>query len=276
MKETQPPLVSVLFVTWKRFDLLKPTVESFLRNTDYPNLELVIADDGSPAEVQAQIRTLPAHHFSLPEKHRGLGANNNAGLKLCTGKYILMIQDDWLCHGPSDWLSNAIAVFEANPDLGIINFAGAPHPPELSMPLHINAGVKEPCYVTPRPHDNNNNELFLYCDQPHIRSRSALEFMGYYKEDRDQDKCEVDYATRWKYQTRFRTAVFPAYYKTVFTDEGTPEQSHRLAKFRYRAMAFLEPARQFGKKHAPLFLFRFGRWTVKKAIKVVEATRLVR
>jgi len=272
MTGQQSPLVSVLFITYKRFDLLKPTVESFLRNTDYPNLELVIADDGSGSEIQAQIRTLPAHRFSLPEKHRGLGANNNSGLRLCTGKYILMIQDDWLCHGPSDYLSNAVAVLEANPEVGIINFAGVNHPPDFNRRLK---GNDQPCYVTPVPMISHKEE-FLYCDQPHIRSRAVLNSIGYYVENRDMDKCEVDYSTRWKQQTLFLTAVFPAYYMSVFSNEGVLQgRSHRLAKFRYRLAAFVEPIRPLLARRSPALL-RAGRWGMQKTVAILEALRLVR
>jgi glycosyltransferase involved in cell wall biosynthesis len=271
MTNRQPPLVSVLFITWKRFDLLKTTVESFLSNTDYPNLELVIADDGSDPEVQAQIRTLPAQHFSLPAKHYGLGANNNAGIRLCTGKYILMIQDDWVCHGPADYLSNAIAVLEANPGVGIINFAGAPHPPDLNHRLQ---GSDEPCYLTPESYKGSGREEFLYTDQPHIQSREAVDYIGPYKEDRDMEECEIDYNFRWRDQKKFATAVFPAYFKSVFTDEGAA-YSFRTGRFRYRVQSALQPLKPALEKLSPALFQRaksMAQWTLRR----IERLRLVR
>ena len=110
------PRVSVLFITYRRVDFLRMALEAFLRNTDYPNLEIVIADDGSGPEIQAEIRTLPANVFALLPKNRGLGANNNNGIRHCSGKYILMIQDDCECCGPSDYLRNTVQVMEANPE----------------------------------------------------------------------------------------------------------------------------------------------------------------
>ena len=87
------PLVSVLFITYKRVELLERSFRAFLGNTDYPNLETVIADDGSGAEIQRRVRTLPADVFALAPRNQGLGANNNNGLRHCSGKYILMIQE---------------------------------------------------------------------------------------------------------------------------------------------------------------------------------------
>lgn len=267
------PLVSALFITWKRFDMLKPTVESFLRNTDYPNLELVIADDGSGPEIQAQIRTLPVHRFSLPQKHRGLGANNNSGLRLCTGKYILMIQDDWCCQGPPNYLSNVVAVLEANPEVGIINFAGTNHPPDFNRRLK---GSDEPCYVTPRPLEDGHKEYFLYSDQPHIRSRAALDIIGYYIEDRDMERCEADYSLRWKNQSVFLTAAFPGYLGRVFTNEGFAQnRSHRLTKFRYRALKPVMPVAHWLKANAKP-VYWTGRWLANTCIGMAEKLRLVR
>jgi glycosyltransferase involved in cell wall biosynthesis len=273
LTQSELPLVSVLFITYKRFNLLKPTVESFRRNTSYPNLELVIADDGSGPEIQQQIRTLPADIFELAPKNRGLGANNNAGLKSCRGKYIFMIQDDWECHGPSDYLLNCVRVLEANPQVGIINFASVPHPPDLNQRLE---GSDEPCYVTPRPYEDGLKEYFLYSDQPHIRSRAAHEHIGPYIEDRDMEKCEIDYNFRWKQQTQFLTAVFPAYHMKVFSNEGVAQgQSFRKNLFRYRIAAFLQPAKPFLIKHAHP-LFRLGKATVNGGIRTLEKLRIVR
>ena len=83
---TDYPLVSVLFVTYKRVDLLEKAVHSFLKNTSYPRLEVVIADDGSGREIQDKIRTLPADVYALSPVNQGLGPNNNNGIAHCTGQ----------------------------------------------------------------------------------------------------------------------------------------------------------------------------------------------
>ena len=272
MASSDLPLVSALFITYKRFNLLKPTVESFRRNTSYPNLEVVIADDGSGSEIQEQIRTLSADVFVLASKNRGLGANNNNGLRHCRGKYIFMIQDDWECHGPDDYLLNCVKVMEANPQVGIINFGGSPHPPDLGQPIY---GSNQPCYVTPIPFKSHKVE-YLYADQPHIRSRAALEHVGLYIEHRDQDQCEIDYSIRWQQQTKFLTAVFPGYHMKVFSNEGeAQQQSFRLKLFRYRVRQALMPYKPFLVKHANP-LFRIGKAAVNGSVRTLEKLRLVK
>jgi hypothetical protein len=273
MTDFEWPLVSVLFITYKRIDLLKKSVEIFRQNTDYPRLELVIADDGSGPEIQAEIRKLQADVFALLPKNRGLGSNNNNGINHCKGKYILMIQDDWECRGPVDYLSNAVSVFEANPQLGFINFAGAPHVADLTQRL---MGSAEPCYLTPRASEDSHKEEFLYSDQPHLQSRSSLDAIGPYIEDRDMEKCETDYNFRWKHQTQFLTAVFPGYYMKVFSNEGVAQrQSFRTTRFRYKVARFLMPAKPLLVKHANP-VFKLGRAAVQRSVNTLEKLRIVR
>jgi glycosyltransferase involved in cell wall biosynthesis len=272
MTDFEWPLVSVLFITYKRFDLLRKAVESFRRNTDYPKLELVIADDGSGPEIQAQIRTLSADVFALAQKNRGLGANNNNGLRHCRGKYILMIQDDCVCHGPSDYLLNTIKVMEANPQVGIINFAGAPHPPDRSQPL---LGSNEPCYMTPIPLKGDKVE-YLYTDQPHVRSRAALEHVGYYTERRVLGGLENEfhYSVRWQDQDRFATAVFPAYHRKLFVHIGA-DRSFRANLFRCRLDRFLMPLAMLLKRHCGP-VFTLGKAFVRTSVTAMEKLRIVR
>lgn len=266
---TEWPLVSALFITYKRFHHLESAVLAFREHTDYPNLEIVIADDGSPAEIQDQIRRLPADVFALLPKNRGLGANNNNGLRHCSGKYVLMIQDDWVCQGPPHYLRDAVAVMEQNPRVGIINFASTCHPPDHDQLLQ---GSIEPCYVTPKPLEGRETEQFLYSDQPHLRSRKVEELIGYYLEDRDMERCEQDYCSRWKHQRQLLTAVFPRYYYKVFTNSVGPEESFRINRLRYRVAATLQPCKRF----VPRPLIAFARNCVLLPIYLLERLRLTR
>lgn len=266
--DSEWPLVSALFITYKRFHHLERAVLAFRKNTDYPNLEIVIADDGSPADVQEKIRRLPADVFALLPKNRGLGANNNNGIRHCSGKYILMIQDDCICLGPPHYLHDAVSVLEQNPRVGIINFAAVLHPPDPSQRLQ---GSTEPCYVTPQPLANPNKEEFLYSDQPHLRSRKVEEVIGQYLEDRDMERSERDYSARWQHQTEFLTAVFPGYHQRVFRHIGE-EQSFRTHRLRYRVANFLQPAKAF----IPKPLVSFARNCVLWPIYLMEHLRLTR
>lgn len=260
----------MLFITYKRFDLLKRAVEQFHANTEYLNLEIVIADDGSDPEIQEKIRGLHADRFALPRQNKGLGANFNQGLAICRGKYVLVIQDDWVCYGPPEYLVEAVRVFESNPNVGLINFAGAAHPPDFSQRLQ---GSDEPCYLTPEPL-KGSIEFFLYSDQPHLQSRSAIDFVGPYLESKDMEECETDYNYRWQQQTRFRTAVFPRYHQKVFIDEGQ-QHSFRTTRIRYRVHNALLPMKPFLLRFAPA-LFAGGKAALQRALRFLERRGILR
>jgi hypothetical protein len=117
-------------------------------------------------------------------------------------------------------------------------------------------------------------EYFLYSDNPHLRSRAMMNFMGFYIEDRDMEKCEIDYNFRWKEQTRFLTAVFPGYYRKTFVHVGA-DHSYRTTRMRYRVASWLQPLKPLLLKTAP-GVFRIGKAIVVRGIHLLERLRVIR
>jgi len=265
------PLVSVLFITYKRFDMLQMSLEAFRRNTDYPQIEVVIADDGSGPEIQAQIRMLKADVYALAPKSRGLGANNNNGIRHCRGKYVLMIQDDCECCGPPDYLKNTIAVMEANPTVGIINYYGLPNRIDRDRPL---VGSNECCYVSSMAYQAGQNSNVYYSDMPHVVSRAATEQVGHYIEHWRMEQCEMEYGKRWQDQTKYISAVFPAYFNQTYIHRGE-EKSFRTRSFQNRLERKLLPVAQHLKQHYKP-LYHLGRACVRKTIRMLNYLHLVR
>jgi len=264
------PLVSALFITYRRFDLLRMSLDSFRRNTNYPHIEVVIADDGSGPEIQAQIRTLNADVYAFAEKNRGLGANNNNGIRHCSGKYILMIQDDLECCGPPNYLRNAIQVMEANPTVGIINFWRGTDLVDEALPLD---GSDERCLTSKAPGNGLNGNVY-YSDLPHVVSLAASAYVGHYIEGCRMEECELDYHRRWQEQIKYVTAAFPAYNGGIFVHRGT-EHSLRTGSFRYRLDQMLMPVANYLKqRYRPLY--RVGREFIRMTVKTLEKIHVVR
>lgn len=117
----QPPLVSVAVVTYNQKDFLRECIESVLAQ-DYPNLEIVVADDGSTdgtREMLHEYASAGAGRFvlRLSPTNRGITANQNLALSACTGKYISwMAGDDLMLPGK---LSKQVQFLEDNPDFSI-------------------------------------------------------------------------------------------------------------------------------------------------------------
>ena len=95
--ESQTPLVSCIMPTFNRAAFVPLAVRNFLRQ-DYPNLELIILDDGTePARAcvpdDARVR------YVRPERRMGIGAKRNAACELARGSIVVhWDDDDWYPH----------------------------------------------------------------------------------------------------------------------------------------------------------------------------------
>lgn len=93
------PKVSVVMVHHDRPQYLPQAIDAVERQ-DYPNLELILVDDGSKLPESRALLDELAPRFKkrgwkiLLEKNRYLGAARNAGVKASKGERILFVDDD--------------------------------------------------------------------------------------------------------------------------------------------------------------------------------------
>ncbi|EKG0058027.1 glycosyltransferase, partial [Vibrio cholerae] len=120
MKDTYP-LVSVAIITYNQKEYLRECIESCLIQ-DYPNFEIVIADDCSTDGTQDMLleyKTAYPSKFVLrfSEKNQGITTNSNAAHFACSGKYIAwMGGDDLMLPGK---IAKQVEFMENNPDCTI-------------------------------------------------------------------------------------------------------------------------------------------------------------
>lgn len=98
------PLVSVILVTYQKYGGIYRVLDSLFVQT-YPNMELIIQDDGSSNFSQysneivqyiqdnkgSNIKNVVVNHL---EENVGTSKNVNAGIALATGKYIKFLNSD--------------------------------------------------------------------------------------------------------------------------------------------------------------------------------------
>ena len=118
---TETPLVSIAIITYNQKEFLKECIDSCLRQ-DYPNLEIVVADDGSTDGTHQLLddysRSYPGKFkLRLSKKNQGITINSNAAHFACTGKYIAWMGGDDLML-PSK-ISLQVEYMEAHPDCSI-------------------------------------------------------------------------------------------------------------------------------------------------------------
>jgi hypothetical protein len=263
------PLVSVLFVTYKRVHLLRRSLESFLANTSYPNLELVVTDDGSPGWMQEEISKLPFHRHILGKKRRGVGANSNEGLRHCTGDYILFLQDDWECQGPDSYLTHALNVMQADPSIGLVRFYG------VDSTVNSSQRIDYPplsCRRLLMPKELSSSNRFIYSDTPHLRSKLLDVQLGPYREDTSMETCEKDFGQRFLAQSRFSAVFFPDFNNRVFVHIGEAE-SFRTNSLRHRCEAALA---SIAKPFKGSRFYNAANRAYKKTVRTLIILRLIR
>lgn len=99
--ENNKPLVTVFICTYKKFEFLEEAIDSLFAQ-DYPNIELIISDDGSPNFDKDMIESLVSsapgnikkiniiHH----KKNIGTVRNINNIIKESTGEYCICLSQD--------------------------------------------------------------------------------------------------------------------------------------------------------------------------------------
>lgn len=93
------PLVSVITAHYNRPDLLRQAVAS-VQEQDYPNIEMIVVDDGSTVpEAQALLDELEPEFKRrawriIRQENAYLGAARNAGIRAANGERILFLDDD--------------------------------------------------------------------------------------------------------------------------------------------------------------------------------------
>ena len=93
------PLVSVIVPAYNAAGFISRCVES-ITSQSYPELEILLLNDGSTDDTLAVCRALAAsdHRIALVDKtNTGAADTRNQGIALAHGKYIQFVDsDDWL------------------------------------------------------------------------------------------------------------------------------------------------------------------------------------
>jgi GT2 family glycosyltransferase len=115
------PTVSVFVPTRDRLDLLRPCIDGLRDATDYPNLDLVIIDNGSErADTLAYFRELAQHGVRIlridgPFNYSAL---HNQAISQARGSLIALLNND-IAIMHADWLLEMVSQ-AVRPDVGAV------------------------------------------------------------------------------------------------------------------------------------------------------------
>lgn len=112
------PLVSVVIVNWNGLKLLTDCLKT-LAKISYPNIELIVVDngstDGSVAFVKKQY---PKAKIVQCKTNLGFAKANNLGVDKATGEYILFLNNDTKV--PKNFLEPLVEALDTNPAWGLV------------------------------------------------------------------------------------------------------------------------------------------------------------
>jgi glycosyltransferase involved in cell wall biosynthesis len=111
------PLVSVVIPCHRQARFLAEAVESALAQEHGP-MEVVVVDDGSPDATAAVASRYPGVRY-LRQANAGLSAARNAGLRVCTGEFVVFLDaDDRLLPNA---VAASLACFREHPDCAFVS-----------------------------------------------------------------------------------------------------------------------------------------------------------
>jgi len=191
------PLLSIIVVSYNRYSHLKRTVETLRDCCTYPNTELILTDDGSRSSQRRLMEKLPFDRFLFAEKNQGMGANVNKGLGAAQGKYILQLQDDWVCTRRSNFAQEAVEALEQFPKIGLLRLTAIENDKifrEQEL-LYTDSGLGVRISVLGKP--NSYDGIYVYSDNPHIKRESFHAKLGNYIEGSPVGKTEDEFCRRF-------------------------------------------------------------------------------
>ena len=180
--------LSVCFFTYNRSGYLAHAISEFINNchmnrNDY---EIIVSDDGSD-EVHKnkiiQIKEDFGIEKVLLNKHRGVGSNFNAGLRVAEGKYVLHLEDDWQLQDQcGNFLKQSIAFLDQHPEVSIVHLSPLKNIDPLTNLSPYSDGFQR---VT------NGENTYTNC--PHLKRKDLHKYIGWYGENLDVDMCQQNF-----------------------------------------------------------------------------------
>ncbi|MEW6162055.1 MAG: bifunctional glycosyltransferase family 2 protein/class I SAM-dependent methyltransferase [Nitrospirota bacterium] len=112
------PRVSIIILNWNKLEYLKQCIENAVKNTDYPNYEIIVLDNASTETgTREYLESLPYISIMSPV-NLGFGKGNNKAARAASGEYLLLLNNDTI--PKHDWLTPMVDLMLNTPGCGIV------------------------------------------------------------------------------------------------------------------------------------------------------------
>jgi hypothetical protein len=118
MSATNPPLVSIVTLTWNQTKVTCEFLES-TRNLKYKNYEILVCDMGSDEDPTAHInaQNYPNTKVLRSKENLGFTGGNNWGMRQSKGDYVFIVNND--TEVTPDLLDLLLEPFKDDPTIGV-------------------------------------------------------------------------------------------------------------------------------------------------------------
>lgn len=200
------PKVAIIVISYQQLECLDQCVTSILANTQYPNFEIIIVDNGSEDDVVRYLDTIKENtriRVILNGRNRGFAAANNQGLREADdAAFFVLLNNDTVV--PPGWLSRLLW-YAKQSDIGMVgpvtnNTGNEARIPVLYSDLtEMEDFAREHCYFNMRE-SFDITSLAMYCV---VFRKEVLEKVGFLDEGYQVGMFEDD-----DYAERVRRAGF--------------------------------------------------------------------
>lgn len=117
---SKPPLVSIVTLTWNTTEVTCDFLKSINEHCAYPNLEVIIVDNGSKEDPTAVFNSIyPAAKIILNGKNLGFTGGNNVGIKAAQGDFLFIVNND--TEFTPGLIEGMLEAFSKYPDAGMVS-----------------------------------------------------------------------------------------------------------------------------------------------------------
>ncbi len=109
-------MVSIVVCAYNAEKFIEEALQSLLRQR-YPNIEIIVVDDGSIDSTPSIVQTYKRHIHYIRQSHQGISAARNAGIARCSGEYLCFFDADDIM--TDDRIAQQVRFMEKHPDVGL-------------------------------------------------------------------------------------------------------------------------------------------------------------